>query len=131
MVSQYTEFIGEKEFFDIEPKKAYLNACKWLATNVYSKPDYSKHICVEILKVQNKKGTKVKFIVKLYCMIDESEQKRNYCLKCREMANILYSVNSPKCEECRMYGYRSRLQNEMVNMKKILKDEVFGNGDED
>lgn len=130
MISQYTEYIGEKEFVDIDSKKAYLAACKWLATNVYSKPDYTKHIVTEFQKIQNKKGTKFKFVVKLYCVIDEAEAKRMYCLKCKEMANILYSVNSPKCEECRMFGYKAKLQNELVNMKKFLREGVFGNGED-
>lgn len=130
MVSQYTEYIGEKEFVDIDSKKAYLSACKWLATNVYSKPDYAQHIVTEIQKIQNKKGTKFKFVVKLYCMVNESEERRKYCLKCQEMASILYSVNPPKCEECRMFGYRAKLQNEIVNMKKFLVEGVFKNGED-
>ena len=127
MASLYSEYIGEKEFIDIDPKKAYLAACKWLAQNVYSNPDFMDKVTVKVQKIQNKKKTRTKFLVKIYCSIDEGEVKRKYCLNCQTFASILYSVESPKCESCKLQGYRKTLQNEIVNMKEWIRKGIEEN----
>lgn len=127
MGSLYSELIYEKQFIGIDEDKTYLEACRWLKENVYTKPDILNNITVKLERFTSKKSSKVKFTVKVFCSSDEMEQRRRYCCDCQTLSAILYSVESPKCETCKMFGYRKRLESEMVNKKKFLKEVIEEN----
>lgn len=114
----YSEFLYECKFTNKVSKQAYLDACKWLAINVYGKPDLSKYITVKITK--EKKNT---FVVKLYMSIDEREVKVNYCLRCQQLHSLFYHVDKMDCTTCKMHNYRNELHNQVKNMVDFWKGE--------
>lgn len=116
--SRYSEFLCERKFMNKVSKQAYLDACKWLALNVYGKPDLSKFITVQIIK----EGDNT-FSVKLFMTVDEREIKDSYCQKCQQLHSIFYSIDKPECNKCKMNVYRKELHNNVKNMVDFWKGE--------
>lgn len=116
--SRYSEFLCERKFINKVSKQAYLDACKWLAMNVYSKPDLTKFITVQI----EKEGDKT-FIVRLYMTVDEREIKDSYCSKCKQLHTIFYSIDKIDCGKCKMNVYRKQLHDSVKNMVDFWKGE--------
>ena len=116
--TKYSEFLYERKFMNKVSKQAYLDACKWLAVNVFSKPDLSKYITIQIIK--EKKNI---FNVKLFMTIDEREIKTNYCLRCQQLHNLFYSIEKVDCNTCKLHAYRNELHNQVKNMVDFWKGE--------
>lgn len=116
--TKYSEFLYERKFMNKVSKQAYLDACKWLAVNVFSKPDLSKYITVQIVK--EKKNI---FNVKLFMTIDEREVKTNYCLRCQQLHSLFYSIEKIDCNTCKLHAYRNELHNQVKNMVDFWKGE--------
>lgn len=116
--TKYSEFLYERKFVNKVSKQAYLDACKWLAVNVYGKPDLSKYITVQITKEK-----KNMFSVKLFMTIDEREIKTNYCLRCQQLHNLFYSIEKVDCNKCKLHAYRNELHNQVKNMVDFWKGE--------
>lgn len=124
-MSNYSELLYEKKFSNEVSKKAYLNACKWLAQNVYGKVELSKYITVRITKDKINKKDKSQlptFTVKLFMTINETEMKDSYCHKCKQLHTIFYSVEKPECQTCKLHGYRKQLQDNVEGLVDIWKD---------
>lgn len=118
MINMYSELLCERKFKNKVSKKAYLDACKWLAINVYSKPDLTKYITVNITK---EKGNV--FVVKLFMSINERDVKLNYCLKCQQLHSLFYSIDKIDCSMCKMNNYRNEIHNQIKNMVDFWKGE--------
>lgn len=118
--SFYSELFYKIEFSDKVSKKAYLNACKWLATNVYSKDEFSEYVTVKITK--NKERKLPTFTVKLFITIDEKEMCNEYCGKCKQLHTIFYSVDKPDCTACKLNGYRYKLHDNIKNLVAFWKE---------
>lgn len=116
--TKYSEFLYECKFTNKVSKQAYLDACKWLAINVYGKPDLAKYITVQMEK-ENKRT----FVVRLYMTIDEREVKTNYCLRCQQLHNLFYSIEKVDCNTCKLHAYRRELHNQTKNMVDFWKGE--------
>lgn len=127
MGSLYSELIYEKQFIGIDEDKTYLEVCRWLKENVYTNPSILNNITVKLERFTSKKNKRIKFTVKIFCSSDETEQRRKYCSDCQTLSSILYSVDGPKCETCKMCGYKKRLEGNIVNMKKFLKEVIEEN----
>lgn len=127
-MSIYGESLLTKTFTDHVSKKAYLKACKWLAQNVFSKPDLAKYITVKIEKVENKKQESG-FKISLFVVIDENEVRESYCKKCKNLHTILYSVDKPKCDECKLNAYKKNILGQIDGLfdfvKEVVDDEEY------
>ena len=119
---KYSEKFYEISFSDKISKQAYLNACKWLAKNVYSKVELSKYVSVQIIKDTERQLPT--FTVILYITVDEKEMKDNYCSKCKNLHTIMYAIDKPNCSSCKMEGYRRYMDNDIKNLVAFWK-EVF------
>jgi hypothetical protein len=98
--------IYKKKFSDEISKQAYLRACKWLAQNVYGNENISKNVSVKVEKLKlTKKDNLPTFQITLYFMYDEQIEAAEYCHKCRQLHTILYSVDKPHCDECKMSAF--------------------------
>ena len=124
METKYSEFVFEKEFTNEISKKAYLEACKWLAQNVYSKPDLSKYLIVQILKETRKIKKKQMYIfkVRLFVSINENEVSEECCKKCKQLYTIFYCIDKPDCRTCKMNSYKRTLENNIKNLKETLEN---------
>lgn len=121
-MSLYSEKVYEKSFKGYNSKETYLNVCKWLAKNVYSKQGMSEYITVNVEKKTGVvKGKDVcKFIVTIYASIDEKEISVEYCEKCKTLYTVLYCMDKPKCEECKKNVYKKELSKRL----QLIKDEI-------
>lgn len=122
-MSIYGETLLTKYFSNKVSKEAYLQACKWLAKNVYSKPDLSKYVTVKIEKVKSKKQEST-FKITLFVVIDEKEVNESYCKKCKHLYTLLYSIDKPKCDECKLQAYKRNLLNQIENLFDFCKEVV-------
>lgn len=137
MKQLYSEEITRKEFTDEVSKQAYLKACKWLAQNVYCSPSYSEKISVQIMKRENKEVQKIKgkkkevivsytFIVVIFISLNEKEMKEQFCKNCKHLHNVFYSIEKPRCEECKFTAYRKFVQSQIGSLKNDFEEEFNG-----
>jgi hypothetical protein len=120
----YSEIFYKKTFKNKISKQAYLEACKWLALNVYSKVELSKLITVNILKQSVKKGQLPAFVVTLYVNYDEDEDLKEYCHKCRQLHSLLYSIDKPNCELCKLSAFCKVKHEHLALLKQTVKEIV-------
>ena len=116
-----SEKIMEETFVGRTTKDAYLNACKWISTNIIAKNN-SKNITYKIEKVKTEDlRTKVK--VTVYVTIDEGEIQERHCNICEETNSLFYmSKQKHRCESCNMIPYRKR----MIEKLSLIKESVKG-----
>ena len=128
---KFSELLCERKFKNKISKNAYLEACKWLAQNVYSKVELSKYVTVQIVKEKVDKKQLPTFTVKLFMTVDEKEIKDSYCHKCKQLHTIFYSIDKIDCQTCKMHGYRKQLEDNVNNLVGIWKDKFIDEEDWD
>ena len=116
--------IYEKEFKNKISKKAYLDACKWLAQNVYKDENLSKNVSV---KIEKKKEAKIPtFKVIIFGDVDEGKLEEDFCSKCKRLHSIMYCIEKMNCDECKMKGFEKtnkRYCEGLLNIyRKIIED---------
>lgn len=116
---KYSVKAFEKYFSKEESKQAYLKLCKWLAKNVISNVEFSKNITYQIEKVEGKLPT---FKLTLFATIEEEDIADDYCLKCKQLSNLLYSNIKPDCEHCKMSGYMKKKREYINSFKEFYKE---------
>lgn len=119
-MSIFCEEAFRKEFEDEISKQAYLNACKWLAVNIYNNVELSKSVVVSIEKVAGRELPT--FVVTVYVRMNEKEQREAHCKKCKMLHTIFYSMNGVNCSECRAKAYFKYLDDNIVNVKNFVKE---------
>ncbi|MBO7695411.1 MAG: hypothetical protein J6T10_22530 [Methanobrevibacter sp.] len=120
----FSKILYVKQFKNKVSKQAYLEACKWLAQNVYSKVELSKYITVQIIKENVNKKQLPTFTVKLFMTINEEDLKDSYCKKCKQLHTIFYSIDKPDCDVCKMNGYRKQLQTNVSSLVNNWKGKL-------
>lgn len=118
---EYSEKVFEKKFLDENPKQAYLKACKWLAKNFYNKDELVEYFSVKI-KREKEKNQFTSFIVTLYANVNGTEIDERFCKKCKSMYAIFYSIDKPKCEECKKNIYTSEMSKQLRSIKNLLQE---------
>ena len=120
MNMKYSVKVFEKEFSNEKSKVAYLNACKWLANNLFSKVELSKVVSVQINKDENKKLPT--FIVSLFVNESETDCRVEHCKQCKTINTIFYQVTKPNCNECKMNAYKKRLDSRIEIKANFVKE---------
>ena len=105
----YTQQFGKKIFRGASTKDAYMNACKWYASNVIAK-DKLHHIQVEYIK--EKEGNAVTMI--LYASFPEEEVMKQHCVCCKEMHHSFFVNEDTHCDRCSAIGFQRRLQQKLA-----------------
>ena len=125
MEANYSIKILTKTFKNKISKEAYLKATKWLALNVFSKPELSKNISVKIQKEEKSKIPT--FTVTLFVDTKYDDMKREYCDRCKHLFNTFYQVDKMNCNECKMNGFVKTNEKYVRNIadfyKKIFEEE--------
>lgn len=119
-MSIFCEKAFEKEFEDEISKQAYLNACKWLAINIYNNVELSKSVVISIEKAAGRELPT--FVVTVYARIDEKEQREAHCKKCKMLHTIFYSMNGVNCSECKAKAYFKYLDDNITNVKNFVRE---------
>lgn len=121
----YSVKIFEKSFEDEVSKTAYLNACKWLAVNVYGSEGYSEYITVRIRKQKQKKSDLTKFLVELFYTVDFESEKQVFCNNCKLTVNSFFGNTNP-CPTCRLLPFLKKLAHDTEsiteNLQKTFKE---------
>jgi hypothetical protein len=102
MKQKYSEEIMHLKFTGKNMKEAYLNACKWYATNVISK-DEIKDVQVQF----EKQNDSPSIVLRLFVTVDENWLKEEHCKICKEMHRLFY-MNDINCQNCNLAGYQNR-----------------------
>lgn len=116
---EYAQRLFSKEFAHEDKKTAYLNACKWLASNIISN---RKELCEMTFKVYPIEGRSVPtFLLEVFVTLPETEVRERNCAICREMSRLFYvngSAFDAHCGNCKMNGYVQRLD-DMIKRKRV------------
>jgi len=123
---KYSEKVFEKKFADNSPKEAYLNLCKWLATNVISQGDELKFF-YEVVRI---KGTQLPtFKLTLHVALEEEEIYIRHCKVCKEVHQIFYMNVDFECGSCKVDAYKARLKEQIGKSSTyflgLLKQKLF------
>ena len=107
-----------QEFFKISfkaesMKAAYMNACKWYATNVLSK-DELHNVQVEFEKKMNEQFPTV--VIHLFAVLSEDELRARHCSICREVHKNFFMNQHYNCNRCETNAYQKRT-NDLLKVK--------------
>lgn len=115
------EFYSVK-FSDESMKKAYMNACKWYATNVLSK-DELHNVHVEFIKEKNEQQLPT-ITLKLFVALDEEEVREKHCKICKESSKLFYLHKESNCIKCEAGALQRRLD-EIIRNKISYYNEMM------
>ena len=111
MKHKYTSEFLRKQFTGKNMKEAYMNACKWYATNVISK-DEIKDVQVQF----EKQSDSPSIVLRLFVTADEKWLAEEHCKICRETHRLFY-MNDINCQNCNVSGYQRRNES-ILDVKK-------------
>lgn len=109
----YSKEFFKKKFVAETMKAAYMNACKWYATNVLSKDDLHN------VQVEFEKSVKSEFptvVIHLFAILSENELRERYCNLCRESHSLFYMNQNFNCNRCEAKAYQARTD-DMLRVK--------------
>lgn len=112
MIKFSKEFF-KKSFEADTMKNAYMNACKWYATNVLSKAELH-NVQVEFVKETGKQFPTV--TIHLFAVLSEDELRERHCKICREYHGLFFMNNNHSCDKCEVKAYQRRAD-EMLLIK--------------
>lgn len=110
----YSKEFFKKKFTADTMKTAYMNACKWYATNVLSK-DELHNVQVGFTKNYDEQQSPT-VTVSLFAVLNEEELKERHCKICREMSNLFYMHTNSNCNKCEVSAYQKRTE-DMIRVK--------------
>lgn len=117
--------IFKKVFADIQPKKAYLNVVKFMATNIISNEELNKNI---VFSIEKQKGNNYpSFVLTVYAQFNESETIDNFCEKCREVHNHFYINDAPGCSECKLMAFKRNVYPKLTTRSQYKKEKINDN----
>lgn len=117
--------VYSKEFFKMKfkaetMKSAYMNACKWYATNVLSK-DELHSVQVEFEKITSEFPT---VVIHLFAVLNEDELRERYCKLCKESHSLFFMNSNYDCNRCNANAYQKRAD-EMIGVKTLYYRELL------
>ena len=110
----YSKEFLKKKFTADTMKTAYMNACKWYATNVLSK-DELHNVQVEFEKGHDEQQFPT-VTVHLFATLDEETLRERHCKICRETNSLFYMHTNNNCNKCEANAYQRRTD-EMLRVK--------------
>ena len=118
----YCKHAFEKTFTNKISKKAYLEACKWLAQNIYGNVELASSVVVSIVKSKDEETQSPAFIVSVYVKNDEDELRKDFCNKCKTLHTIFYSIGGMNCTECKASAYHKKMDDDIKQKAKFVKE---------
>lgn len=114
----YSTRLFSKRFENQDKKEAYMDACKWLATNIISK---RSELCAMTFSIDPvKDAMPASFILTVYVSLDEPEVRERHCKVCKELTSLFYVKGGVdnQCSNCKMLAYTQRMD-ELIHQKKV------------
>lgn len=125
----YLQKFYERDFKSEDSKKAYLKACKFVASNIISKG--SK---VEVSKVTwdvvriDEAGDLPTFRLSLYYKFDDTQFMEQTCKACKEFHKSFFINENFNCNRCNKVGYEKNVGQKLMigaeHFRKLLDDEL-------
>lgn len=127
MVMIYIQKFYEREFKNTDPKKAYLKASKFVASNIISKASE-----VEVSKVtwniDRVEGDLPTFRLTLYYKFDDTEFMKQTCEACKQFHKSFFINENFNCSRCNKVGYEKNIEQKLLigaeHFKKKLDNEL-------
>ena len=123
----YIRKFYERDFVSEDPKKAYLKASKFVASNIISKGskvEVSK-VTWDIVRIEGDLPT---FHLTLYYKFDDSEFMKQTCNACKEFHKSFFINENYDCNRCKKVGYEKQIEQKLMigadYFSKILDDEL-------
>lgn len=110
----YSQEFFKMSFKAESMKAAYMNACKWYATNVLSK-DELHNVQVEFEKKVNDEQFPT-VVIHLFAVLSEDELRERHCNICRELHSNFFMNQHYNCNRCETNAYQKRT-NDMLKVK--------------
>lgn len=121
MISYCEEFFTKK-FCSDNMKSVFLNASKWVATNVISKAELH-NVKVEYEKKKDQFPT---IVVHLFATISSEEVKERHCEICKEMHNKFFINENCNCAWCNSMAFERRAEQIMQTKLGFYRDKMKG-----
>lgn len=121
----YSKEFFKKKFTADTMKTAYMNACKWYATNVLSK-DELHNVQVEFEKRPDEQFPTV--TIHLFAVLNEEELRERHCKICRESHSLFFMNNNIDCNKCEANAYQKRTD-DMLRVKIEYYREIISKRD--
>ena len=126
---EYIQKFYEREFRDEDPKKAYLKASKFVASNIISKGskvEVSK-VTWNVVKVEAE-GNLPTFRLTLYYKFDDTEFMKQSCEACKQFHKSFFINENFNCNRCNKVGYEKNIEQKLTigteYFKKQIDDEL-------
>lgn len=112
-IIKFSKEFFKKSFEANTMKNAYMNACKWYATNILSKAELH-NVQIEFVKETEKQFPTV--TIHLFAVLDENELRERHCKICHEYHNLFFMNKNQNCDKCELKAYQKRAD-EMLLIK--------------
>lgn len=122
MDGYYIKELYKKDFSAASFKEAYLNAAKWVATNVVHESGINSHVCYTFAKSNKNIPT---IILTIYVKVPEEEIRERHCNICKEVHGTFYMGGKENCSTCKLNAYNRRVDEQIKKESKIVKEELY------
>lgn len=123
----YIQKFYERDFKDEDPKKAYLKASKFVASNIISKGskvEVSK-VTWDVVRVEGDLPT---FRLTLYYKFDDTDFMKQTCEACKQFHKSFFINENFNCSRCNKVGYEKNIEQKLLigtdYFRKLLDDEL-------
>ena len=123
----YIQKFYERDFKDEDPKKAYLKASKFVASNIISKGskvEVSK-VTWDVVRVEGDLPT---FRLTLYYKFDDTDFMKQTCDSCKQFHKSFFINENFNCNRCNKVGYEKNIEQKLLigteYFRKLLDDEL-------
>ena len=114
----FSEEFARKDFTADSMKKAYMDACKWYASNILSN-DILKDINVSFEKLNESQPT---IRIHLVMPLKLSVVKKNHCDICKETHKMFYLNDNVDCNRCKINAFEWRMTEMLKNKKAAYRE---------
>lgn len=118
-MSVHCKQVFTKTFEHEVSKQAYLNACKWLAQNIYGNVELARHVTVSIEKGTSQSPA---FTVVVYAKENEEELRKSFCKHCHMLHTTFFSIDGMNCGECKAGSYFKQLDKQVNSKADFIKE---------
>ena len=119
----YIQKFYERDFKDEDPKKAYLKASKFVASNIISKGskvEVSK-VTWDVVRVEGDLPT---FRLTLYYKFDDTQFMKQTCDACKEFHKSFFINENYNCNRCNKVGYEKNVDQKLMIGSEYLRKQL-------
>ena len=124
---EYIQKFYEREFRDEDPKKAYLKASKFVASNIISKGSKVEvsQVTWDVVRVDGDLPT---FRLTLYYKFDDTKFMEQTCEACKQFHKSFFINENFNCNRCNKVGYEKNIEQKLMigadYLRQLLDNEL-------